>query len=167
VKESIIGYLEDSCPFYNTRQVERNQKIHVASNKFDISSQIPADNFTIQTSPLSTLSCPVMVCICLVQGVALLEDLALLEEVWPCWSRCITVGLGFNTLLLTTWKAVSFLADFRWRCRTLRSSCTMPAWMLPCSCLNDNGLNLWTCKSNPVKCCSYKSCLSHSVCSQW
>ena len=22
------------------------------------------------------------------------------------------------------------------------SSCTMPAWMLPCSCLDDNGLNL-------------------------
>ena len=36
------------------------------------------------------------------------------------------------------------LAAFSWRCGTLRSSCTMPAWMLPCFCLDDNGLNLWT-----------------------
>ena len=45
------------------------------------------------------------------------------------------------------------LTAFRWRYRTLSSSCTMPAWMLPCSCLDDNGLNLWTCKPAPIKCC--------------
>jgi len=22
-------------------------------------------------------------------------------EVWPCWSRCVTVGVGFKTLILT------------------------------------------------------------------
>jgi hypothetical protein len=25
-------------------------------------------------------------------------------EVWPCWSRCVTVGLGFKTLILAAWK---------------------------------------------------------------
>jgi hypothetical protein len=25
----------------------------------------------------------------------------------------------------------------------------MPAWILPCSCFDDNGLNLWTCKASP------------------
>jgi hypothetical protein len=35
----------------------------------------------------------------------------------------------------------------------------MPAWLLPCSCLDDNGLNLWTCKPAPIKCCPYKSWL--------
>ena len=33
-----------------------------------------------------------MVCIGLTQGVALLEGMALLEEVWPGWSRCGLVG---------------------------------------------------------------------------
>ena len=59
-----------------------------------------------------------------------------------------------------------FLAAFRWRCRTLSSSCTMPAWKLPCSHLDDNGLNLWTYKPAPIKCCPYNSCLGHGVCSQ-
>jgi hypothetical protein len=27
-------------------------------------------------------------------------------ELWPCWSRCITVGVGFETLILATWKLV-------------------------------------------------------------
>jgi hypothetical protein len=35
----------------------------------------------------------------------------------------------------------------------------MPAWMLPCSHLKDTGVNLWTCKPAPIKCCPYKSCL--------
>jgi hypothetical protein len=62
---------------------------------------------------------------------------------------------------------VSFLLfAFGARCRSLNSSSTMPAWMLPCSLLDDNGLNLWTCESAPIKCCPYKSCLGHGVCSQ-
>jgi hypothetical protein len=31
----------------------------------------------------------------------------------------------------------------------------MPAWMLPRSHLDDNGLNLWTCKAAPIKCCLF------------
>ena len=58
-------------------------------------------------------------------------------------------------------EASILLAAFRWTCRTLSSSYTMPAWMLPCSCL-DNGLNLWTCKTAPIKCCPYRSCLGPS-----
>ena len=48
----------------------------------------------------------VMVCICLAQGVALLGSMALLVWVWPCWSRCVTVGMGFKTLVLAAWKQV-------------------------------------------------------------
>jgi hypothetical protein len=48
-------------------------------------------------------------------------------------------------------KASILLAAFRWRCRIVSSSCTMPAWMLPCPCLDDNGLNLWTCKPALIK----------------
>jgi hypothetical protein len=39
------------------------------------------------------------VCTCLAQGVALLGGVA-------CWSRCVTVGVGYKTLLLASWKAV-------------------------------------------------------------
>jgi hypothetical protein len=66
--------------------------------------------------------------------------------------RCGPVGVGVS---LWVWalrpsssclEASLPLAAFRWRCTTLSSSCTMPAKMLPCSHLDDNGLNLWTCK---------------------
>jgi hypothetical protein len=40
----------------------------------------------------------VMVCICLAQGVALMEDVVLIE--------CVTVGVGFKTLILSAWKSV-------------------------------------------------------------
>jgi hypothetical protein len=43
------------------------------------------------------------------------------------------------------------LAAFRWRCRTLSSSCTMPAWMLLCAYHDHNGLNLWIWKPAPIK----------------
>jgi hypothetical protein len=63
----------------------------------------------------------VMVCIFSAQGVAQLE-------VWPCWSRCVTVDVGFKTLVLAAWKPVSILLEaFRGRCRILSSSCTMSA----------------------------------------
>jgi hypothetical protein len=41
----------------------------------------------------------VMVCICSVQGVALFGDVTLL-------SKSVTVGMGFNTLVLAAWKPV-------------------------------------------------------------
>jgi hypothetical protein len=57
-----------------------------------------------------------MVCICSAQGVALL-GVALLEWVWPCWSRCVTVGVDFKTLILEKdpilLKASILLAAFR------------------------------------------------------
>jgi len=39
---------------------------------------------------------PLMVCMCLVQGVAPLVGVALLEWVWvwPCWSGCGPAGVG-------------------------------------------------------------------------
>ena len=40
----------------------------------------------------------VMVCIWLAQGVAPLGDVALLEWVWPCWSRCGLVEVGVALL---------------------------------------------------------------------
>jgi len=48
-----------------------------------------------------------------------------------------------------------FLAFFEWRCGTqllLHHAC-LDSSMLPCSSLDDNGLNLWTCKPVPIKCC--------------
>ena len=35
------------------------------------------------------------------------------QEVRPCWSRCVTVGVGFDTLVLAAWKPVFLLAAFR------------------------------------------------------
>ena len=57
-------------------------------------------------------------------GKALLEGVALLEYMCHC-------GYGLKTLILAAWKPVAF--------RTLSSSGTMLAWMLPCSRLDDNG----------------------------
>ena len=48
----------------------------------------------------------VMACIWLAQGVALFGGETLLEYVWLCWSRCVTVNMGFKTLLLAAWKSV-------------------------------------------------------------
>ena len=28
------------------------------------------------------------------------------NRVWPCWRKCVTVGVGFETLLLAAWKSV-------------------------------------------------------------
>jgi hypothetical protein len=56
--------------------------------------------------PVQSLKEGVMVCICLGQGMALLEGEALLEYVWPCWSTCVTVDVGFMTLILVAWNSV-------------------------------------------------------------
>jgi hypothetical protein len=48
----------------------------------------------------------VMVCLCSAPGVTLLGGVALLEWVWPCWSGCVTVGVGFKTLIIDAWKSV-------------------------------------------------------------
>jgi hypothetical protein len=28
------------------------------------------------------------------------------KEVWPCWRKCVTVGVGNETLLQATWEPV-------------------------------------------------------------
>jgi hypothetical protein len=95
------------------------------------------------------------------------KGVASLEWVWPCWSRCgLVVGVCHYRCRLSDPPSSSPLASlhlvtFKWGCRTLRSSCTVPAWTLPSSCLDDTGLNLWTCKPAPIKCCPSKSCLGH------
>ena len=48
----------------------------------------------------------VVLLICLAQEVALLEDMALLGEVWPCWRKYVTVGMGFETLFLDALRTV-------------------------------------------------------------
>jgi hypothetical protein len=40
----------------------------------------------------------VVVRTCLAQGVSLLEGVALLEEVWPCWRKCVSVLEDFEAL---------------------------------------------------------------------
>jgi hypothetical protein len=79
-------------------------------------------------------------------------------KMWPCWNRCDLVGIGVS---LWVWaydphsrclEGSLLLAAFGWRRRTLSSACAMPVWILPCSYLDDNGLNLWTCKPSPIKC---------------
>jgi hypothetical protein len=82
-------------------------------------------------------------------------------EVWPWWNRCDLVGIGVS---LWVWASNSHpsclevslpLAAFRWRHRTLSSAYAMTTWMLPCSHLDVNGLNLWTCKLAAIKCCIF------------
>jgi hypothetical protein len=62
-------------------------------------------------------------------------DVALLEWVWPCWRKCVTVGMGIvvsytqarpsvaHSLLLHVDQDVEFSAP----------SPALSAWMLPCS----------------------------------
>jgi len=59
------------------------------------------------------------VCVCVCDGLYMLGPrsitirsglvgvgVALLEWVWPCWSGCVTVNVGFKTLILVAWKPV-------------------------------------------------------------
>ena len=86
-----------------------------------------------------------VVWICLTQGVALLGGVALLEEVCHCWGGLWDLPPSFLE--------VSFLLSaFGSRHRTFSSSSLSSAWMLPHPRLDDNGMNLWTCKPVPIKC---------------
>ena len=89
-----------------------------------------------------------------------LEGVVMLDV--ACWRKCFTVEVGFEALPNVE-ESVCSLAFFGWRCRTNRSSCSMLAWTLPCSCLDDNGMNFWACKPNPTECVIYKSCLGHCL----
>jgi len=99
--------------------------------------------------PIEDRGWNVVVWICLAQGVPLLVGVALLEEV--CHSG------GWQWDLPPNHMGASLLVAFRWRCRTLSYSCAMPVWTSPCSHLDDNGLNLWTCKEAPIKCYSRRA----------
>ena len=91
--------------------------------------------------------------------MVLLGSVALLEEVCHC-------GGELWDPTPRHMRAKLLQLAFGIRCRTFSSSSTMSACTLPCSCLDDNGLNFWPCKPVPIKCCPYKSCLGHDVCSQ-
>ena len=49
---------------------------------------------------LASIKKPVVIWICLAQGMALLGGVALLMKVWPCWRKCVTVGVGFEAPML-------------------------------------------------------------------
>jgi hypothetical protein len=52
------------------------------------------------------------------------------------------VGVGNETLLLLTVQEPVFYRPSDEDVELSSSSCNMPAWMLPCSHFDDNGLNL-------------------------
>jgi hypothetical protein len=84
---------------------------------------------------------------------------------WTVLSHLSSMGVGFNThYTRPSCLDISLpLEAFRWRHRTLRSSCIMSIWLMPCSHLDDNGLNLWTCKQDQFNVVLYKPCLGHGV----
>jgi hypothetical protein len=76
---------------------------------------------------------------------------ALLEWVWPCWRKCVTVWVGNVILLLAAW-----LIDF-WL--PLEQDVELSASPMPClpghchaSHHDDDGLIFRTCKPAPIKC---------------
>ena len=94
--------------------------------------------------------------------MALFGGVALLE--WVCYCEC-----GLQDPALNCLEVSILLAAFRWSCRTLSSSCPIPVWMLPCSHLDENGLNLWTSNTDPIKCfplsdLPWSWCLFTAVC---
>ena len=94
--------------------------------------------------------------VCLLACIFVFSGQSFSVQPWLSWNSLCRPGWSEFTEI-----HLCHLSAFRWRCRTLSSSCTMSAWMLPCYCLHDNGLNLWTCKPAPIKCC-----LGHSISSQ-
>jgi hypothetical protein len=109
-------------------------------------------------------SCMVVVWICLAH-----REWHCWEWVWPCWRKCVTVGVGFEALLLAACKTVfSFLPSEQ----DVELSAP-PAPCLPGGCHashhDDTGLNLWTCKPanfSQFKVVLRKSCHGYGICSQ-
>jgi hypothetical protein len=65
--------------------------------------------------------------------VVLLENITLLEEMYHCWRKCVTVEVDFEAFcaqVLPNLVSSLLLAAFGSRCRTLDSSNIMPACML-------------------------------------
>ena len=87
-------------------------------------------------------------------GVTLLGGVTLLEQVWPCWKNCLSVGVGFETLLLAKWEPVWLPLD---------EDVELSAPPAPClhghchaSCLDANEINLKTCKQPQLNVILYK-----------
>jgi hypothetical protein len=59
----------------------------------------------------------------------------------PCWRKCVTVGVGFKTFILAAWKPV-FKLPLEHEVELSAPPAPTSAGMLPCSQLDDNGLNL-------------------------
>ena len=89
-----------SAPTQRTQQVFSS---HIPSPSVAICSSCTLKSVL---SPV-TFSNGVMVCICSVQGVALLEGM------WPCWSRCVTVGVVSKNPYPSCLEASILLAAFR------------------------------------------------------
>jgi hypothetical protein len=70
---------------------------------------------------------------CLAQEVALLGSVAFV------WRKCVLMGAGFESFLLAARETVFCLPAKQ---DVELSAPPVPAGMLPCSCLDDNGLTL-------------------------
>ena len=90
---------------------------------------------SISTPLLSHYNLSVMFWIFLAQGVALFGGVALLD--WMC--QC---GNGHLHPSPSYMEGCILVTVFRRKGRSFNSSCIRPSWMLPCSCLDDNRLNL-------------------------
>jgi hypothetical protein len=117
--------------------------------------------------PMGCREWDMVVWICLAHGVWPIRrcglvgvGVALLKEVCHCVS-------GFWDPLPSHVGASLLLFAFGTRCRSLSFSSTMPGCCYACH-HKDNELKLWACKPAPIKCCSFRSYLGHSVSSrQW
>ena len=47
----------------------------------------------------------IYLCICC-DGLYMFGTGRALLEMWPCWRKCVIVGLGFKSLVLASWKSV-------------------------------------------------------------
>ena len=56
--------------------------------------------------------------------------------------KCGLVSVGCNTVVLAEWKSVFHYQPSDEDVELSAPRCILPAWMLPCSCLDDTGLNL-------------------------
>jgi hypothetical protein len=84
--------------------------------------------------------------------VALLGGVALLEYVWPWWTKCVTVeGLRCSSNAHCGTQSPYAICDSR--CVTLSFfSWTMLPACCHAFCHDDNGLNIWNCKPCPMRC---------------
>ena len=84
-------------------------------------------------------------------GNGTIRRCGLVGVVWPHWRKCVTLGVGFETLLLAAWDS-AFCLPLEQRVEVSAP----PAPRLPAQCHasghDDNGLNLRTSKSGPIKC---------------